>query len=109
MKLHNSFSELEQAIASAKAIMGGGGRVHDRRAQDSFIMRIESYEDILQKQRALASELQIHIEAENWMEAARCIRLINGLSGMIRDDAREIATELDSPVRITHERELTLS
>jgi hypothetical protein len=84
-RLFQSFSELEQSIVSARATLGG-----KRNAPPELLNRITMYEEILIKQRELATVLCGHAAIGNWSEVARHIKLINGLSHMIRDDAREI-------------------
>ena len=42
------------------------------------------------KQRSIAEDLRTHIEAARWDEVARSVKIINGLSAMIRDDAQQI-------------------
>jgi hypothetical protein len=88
-RLFTSFNELEQAIHSAKATLAKRGAV-----PREILERIESYDGILVKQRRLASELCRHIDAGNWDEVGRHVSLINGLSAMIRDDARAILSAL---------------
>ena len=84
-RLFQSFTELERAIVSAHTILS-------RKTPENkeLIDRIEAYENILVKQRSLATALCGHACLENWLEVARHIKLINGLSEMIRDDARDI-------------------
>ena len=90
-KLFDSFSELEQAIHSAKAILH-----QQSNPPQTIICRIEGYESILDKQRGLAAALCGYAQLENWEEVTRHIKLINGLSAMIRDDAREIIAGIHS-------------
>ena len=52
--------------------------------------RVQQYSDIVSKQRGLANRLRAHLTAENWEEVGRHVKLINGLSSMIRDDAQSI-------------------
>lgn len=84
-RLFNSFSELEQAIESARVTLG-------KRATSSpqLMERLNSYGGIIAKQRNLATDLCRHISDGNWDEVSRHVSLINGLSAMIRDDARAI-------------------
>ncbi len=90
-RLFESFNELERAIASARTTL--------RTKKDppaELLERIESYEEILEKQRTLGNALCAHVSLENWSEVSRHIQLINGLSGMIRDDAREVLSGVHS-------------
>ena len=89
-KLFESFNVLEQAIFSARKTI-------EQRpdAPLSVLERLNSYNEILCKQRELAENLDFHCKFGNWDEVARHIKLINGLSGMIRDDAKDILFAID--------------
>ncbi|MCB0324222.1 MAG: hypothetical protein KDD69_11645 [Bdellovibrionales bacterium] len=91
-RLFQSFVELDRAIASAKAALLSR---EDR--PNELLERIKTYEQILDKQRSLATSLCGHASLGNWNEVARHIKLINGLSFMIRDDAREILAGASKP------------
>ena len=84
-RLFQSFSELEQAIDSAKATLREKESV-----SPTVLERLDSYGGILEKQRGLAATLCEHIANKNWEEVNRHVTLINSLSAMIRDDARAI-------------------
>ncbi|MCB0335200.1 MAG: hypothetical protein KDD62_02810 [Bdellovibrionales bacterium] len=88
-RLFNSFTELETAINSAKATLAKKESV-----PQEIIERLNSYDDILAKQRHLAETLCSHIDQGEWDEVNRHVSLINGLSAMIRDDARAILSSL---------------
>lgn len=88
-RLFASFSDLEQAIVSAKDTLSKKESV-----PTEVIARLNSYDGILAKQRNLATELCGEINRGNWDEVSRLIGLINGLSAMIRDDARAILTSI---------------
>jgi hypothetical protein len=88
-RLFASFSELEQAIVGAKETL----KKKENVPQEVF-ERLGSYDGILAKQRSLASSLCNHIEAGNWDEVSRHVSIINGLSSLIRDDARAILSSL---------------
>ena len=88
-RLFSSFSDLEQAIASAKATLASKESV-----PGEVFQRLNSYDGILAKQRHLAGVLCQHISQGNWNEVTRHVNLINGLSALIRDDARAILSSL---------------
>lgn len=88
-RLFSSFADLEQAIESAKVTLSKKESV-----PAEIMERLNSYDGILEKQRRLASTLCKHIEQGNWDEVSRHVTLINGLSAMIRDDARAILSSL---------------
>ena len=83
-KLLQSINELESAIAKAKISFA------DRPGGDAVIERIKHYEDMLRKQKSLTTTLCGYAVQGNWNEVNRHVKLINGLSLMIRDDAREL-------------------
>lgn len=89
-RLFSSFSDLEQAIQSAKTTLEKKQSV-----PKEIIERLSSYDGILAKQRKLALELCDHIDRGNWDEVSRHVGIINGLSAMIRDDARSILSSLN--------------
>lgn len=88
-RLFSSFTELETAIESAKKTLRSKGQI-----PGDILARLDSYDGILAKQRGLASSLCQHISTGNWDEVNRHVGLINGLSALIRDDARAILTAL---------------
>ena len=88
-RLFSSFSALEQAIESAKNTLAKKESI-----PGEILERIQSYDSILAKQRTLATSLCEHINNGNWDEVSRHVNLINGLSAMIRDDARAILKAL---------------
>lgn len=88
-RLFSSFVDLEQAIHSARQTLSQKGTV-----PPEIMERLQSYDGILAKQRNLALGLCEHINKGNWDEVSRHVGLINGLSAMIRDDARAILSTL---------------
>ena len=63
---------------------------------EGVVRRLESYDTILAKLRSLAVALCESIAAKDWDEVNRHVTLINGLSAMIRDDARAILEALST-------------
>lgn len=88
-KLFSSFTDLETAIKSARKTLEQKGSI-----SQEVLERLDSYDGILTKQRNLAKSLCDHIRVSNWDEVSRHVGLINGLSSMIRDDARAILSSL---------------
>lgn len=88
-RLFSSFTDLEKAIHSARSTLAERENV-----PEEVMARLKSYDDILAKQKGLAETLCGHIRGGNWDEVTRHVSLINGLSAMIRDDARAILTSL---------------
>jgi hypothetical protein len=56
----------------------------------------------------LANNLTKFVAEQNWLEVERHVKLINNLSWMIRDDAKEVAEGLRTPLS-QEQRELMLS
>lgn len=91
-KLFQSFTELEDAIVSAKGTLAKRGEI-----PAEIMERLNSYDGILLKQRTLAHELCGHINTGDWDQVSRHVGLINGLSAMIRDDAKAILSLIKPP------------
>ena len=84
-KLLESFDELERCIAHTRAVLA------QKKGVPADVMnRVSQYSSIVAKQRSLADGLRDCLDQQNWEEVARHVRLINGLSSMIRDDAQAI-------------------
>ena len=77
--------ELENAVSTAQ---NAALQKHPR-SQD-LLQRLDNYQSILHKQRRLAQRLCYYSGQRNWGEVSRHLRIINGLSQMIRDDAWDI-------------------
>ena len=84
-KLLESFNELERCIKLTQDVLA-----QKRGVPTEVLNRVAQYSSIVEKQRSLASDLRDFISTQNWEEVARHVRLINGLSAMIRDDAQSI-------------------
>lgn len=96
-KLLESFNELDRCITHTRTALAEKNGV-----PEDILSRVEQYSSIVSKQRDLALGLREHLSLQNWDEVARHVRLINGLSGMIRDDAQAIlggARDSASPER----------
>lgn len=90
-RLLNSFSVLESAINGAKLNLASREHV-----PAAILQRIESYTDLLSKQKQIAHELSDAVDNADWSDVAHKIKLINGLLDLIRQDAREIVRGLRS-------------
>ena len=88
-KLFASFAELESAITKARQTFKTRESV-----PEGVVRRLESYDTILAKQRAVT--LCESIASKNWDEVTRHVTLINSLSAMIRDDAKAILTAIST-------------
>ena len=93
--LFNALDALEESILSTRTILNNNKKLN----KNSYQVRLNSYEEALSKQKKLANELDIYIKttapsSNTSAEIKRRVDLINGLSIMIRDDARELTLEL---------------
>lgn len=88
-RLFISFTELEDSIESAKKTLAAKQEVPAH-----VFERLSSYDGIISKQRRLATKLAHLMASGEWDEVARHVSLINGLSSLIRDDARSILSSL---------------
>ena len=104
-KLLSSFDELDRCIYVTKQVLSGKDGV-----PEDILVRVEQYGEIVAKQRGLAHQLQEFIDAQDWQEVGRRVKLINGLSGMIRDDAQAILANAyaDSEKAIEKKKEYPL-
>ena len=84
-QLMQSFNELDDCINRTKQSLSN--RIGVPR---EVLQRVDTYGEILLKQKALALGLKSQIEVKNWDEAARHIKIINALSGMIKEDAQAV-------------------
>lgn len=90
-KLFDSLSELERSISLAKKTLSAKDPI-----PLDLLKRVAYYEEVLLKQKTLAKSLCDCIATENWDEVSRHVRLINGLSSLIHDDAKGLVTQLIS-------------
>lgn len=88
-RLFESFTELERAIHGARETLASKITV-----PPEVLQRLSSYDSILSKQRTLAKSLCTFINNGDWDEVSRHVNIINGLSSLIRDDARAILSSL---------------
>lgn len=102
-RLFDSFGELEGAITAARKIIE-----QKPKPPEEVLQRIDTYDEILSKQRGLASALCGHAIVGNWQEVERHIKLINAYSTLIRDDAKDVLSML-RPTSGPDEQELLLS
>ena len=84
-KLSDSFDRLDDCIRSTQLTLKERQNV----PQDVRV-RVESYGEIVLKQRKLLGNLRVYLNNNNWTEVGRHIRLIDSLSSMIREDAQAI-------------------
>lgn len=88
-RLLNSFSVLEQAINGARENLSSKEQV-----PSDVLHRIESYSELLSKQKSVAGEIMECVKNADWEMVARKIQIINGLLDMIRQDAKDIVSAL---------------
>lgn len=88
-RLLESLGELEESIQSAQRVLLDRGN-----AEPALEQRLRQYESMLLKQRQLAFDLNDLIENGSWEAVGRAVRIINGISTMLRDDARQALASL---------------
>jgi hypothetical protein len=80
-RLHQSFDELDRAISAAR---------ESKDLPEAVSKRIQQYDAIIAKQRGICVRLAKAIKKGDWDQVNRHVGIINGLSAMIRDDAKDI-------------------
>jgi hypothetical protein len=94
-KLFASFTDLELAIKSARQTLAQKESV-----PANVFIRLNNYEEILEKQKLMAMELVRYLEMGNMEEVSKIVSKINALSQMIRDDAKEVLSSItNTPVQ----------
>ena len=91
-RLYQSFADLERAIRGARETLSQKESVPGH-----VFERLDSYDQIIARQRALATDLEKHIASGDLLEISRHVMIINSLSGMIIDDAKQILAALSNP------------
>lgn len=90
-RLFKSFEELESAIEGART------NLEKKPSVPAHVFeRLKSYDQILKKQRSLALILAEYVKRGDSGQVARYVTIINGLSGMIIEDARSILSSLSA-------------
>jgi hypothetical protein len=84
-KLLSSFGDLERSISITKQSLSQKEGV----PQD-VLSRLDQYLEMVLKQKSIADELREQIAAGSWEHVARNVKIINGISAMIREDAQQI-------------------
>ena len=84
-RLMSSFGDLERAISRARAELARTGRV-----PGEVFDRLDSYDDIIARQRSLTEDLGQFVRSGDVEQVVQRVAVINGLSGMIIDDAKAI-------------------
>ena len=90
--MFQSFVDLEKAISGARDTLSRKENVPSH-----VFERLDSYDQIIARQRSLANDLERHIEGGDMIEISRHVMIINSLSGMIIDDAKQILAALADP------------
>ncbi len=88
-RLFRSLDDLEQSVIIAKKVLSSKDPI-----PLDILRRVSNYEEILVKQRILAKKLCSHIVGNDWDEVSRHVKLINGLSLMIHEDAKSLVRQI---------------
>ena len=84
-KLEQSFNNLDRALDVAKSRLS---------KRPELIAQIDQYKAIVIKQRDWAAKIPELVKENQLPELNRIVNIINGLSGMIREDATEVVIKL---------------
>lgn len=89
-KLFGSLKTLETTIESVYSRLSSKENVSEK-----ILERVASYRKICDMQKRFSIQLEKKLADKNYEEVARLVKLINGLSAMIMDDARLILTGIE--------------
>ncbi|MDR2338186.1 MAG: hypothetical protein LBE20_06025 [Deltaproteobacteria bacterium] len=84
-KLNDSLDNLENSVQTAKGVI-----CKQEVVPADILRRILNYEEVISKQRGLVNKLIIMLERGKSEEAIHLIKIINGLSSMIFEDANDL-------------------
>jgi hypothetical protein len=84
-KLRHSLDNLEHSVQTAKMAI-----CKQTIIPTDVLKRILNYEEVICKQRILVDKLIVLLETGKATDAVHLIKVINGLSSMIFDDANEL-------------------
>ena len=96
LRVFNSFNALDSALQKAKDIV-----LTQEMAHPALMLRIEKYEEILNKQREVAQSLRQHMKSKNWAAVRKEMKVMSGLSVMMREDALDLIYEIQG-AKIVH-------
>lgn len=88
IRLKESISYLEESIHSAMSAMKGRG------ASGGTLNRIQEYFKLVEAQKKYIAELEKKIVDNDLSDLSRLVSLINGISGMIKEDAKTLLDEI---------------
>ena len=88
-RLLESLEELERSIRLAKKTLSTS-----EKQDESLCKRISYYEEVISKQKKLSQSLCEHMMKGNWTEVSRHVKLINGFSTLVRQDAKNLILEI---------------
>ena len=84
-KLRESLDSLERSVVMAKTAF-----CKQEVVSTDVLRRIISYEEAIAKQKGLADKLIVMLERGKAQEAVQLIKVINGFSAMIFEDANDL-------------------
>jgi len=89
-KLTHSIKELEDAIDNASQNI----QKNPKKSNHPILERLNEYKTIVLKQKIYVNQLSKEVENENHDEIYRLVNIINGISNIIKDDAREVLSNM---------------
>jgi hypothetical protein len=87
-KLKESIDSLDQSVSSALLAL------EKKQADPKKISRVHEYKTLIVTQKQYVTELETKILANDLSELDRLVSIINGISALIRDDAKCLAEEI---------------
>ena len=90
-RLNKSLDELERSVKDTRAIL-----IKKEGLPGYVLEHVDQYFAVLEKQRALAVKLESYLDKNDFDQVTRHVRLINGLSTMIKEDAQSLIDEANN-------------
>ena len=84
-KLRDSLNNLEKSVGTAKSALCKQDVI-----STDILKRVINYEEVITKQKGLVDKLIVMLDRGNANEAVRLIKVINGFSAMIFEDANDL-------------------
>lgn len=99
-RLCKSIDELECAIEQARHTLSK--RLTISSIYKDALKKLDNCTNMITKQRQLSTKLCVAIDEKDWEEVSDYVKIINGLSAMIRDEARDAISLLTGETQHTN-------
>lgn len=103
-KLVASFDQLDSCIGTTLEAF--------KQSEDvptDVINRVQQYSLVVLRQRSLVKDLETSLVNQDWHEVSRLVKIMNGLSAMIKDDALCILRKSDDTNEVSSSEGLVAS